>query len=95
MYQHFCRVPPQSLQIYYKGAYREMNRASDNYFVAFADGGAAFQLPTQIAITSILGDVVYDTLATSTPSVRLCHTYHKAPSLLSPQSGAQMIPCPG
>ena len=71
-----------------------MNRASDNYFVAFADGGAAFQLPTQVAITSILGDVVYDTLATSTPSVRLCHTYHKALPLL-PSSGAHMFLCPG
>ena len=64
-----CRVPPQSVSIMYNGAYVQMNRVSDNYFVAFADGGGAFQLPTSLQITSILGDTVYDTLSTSTPSV--------------------------
>ena len=68
---HLCRVPVQSVSIQYNGKFVEMNRASDNYFVAFAAGGSAFQLPTQLAISSVLGDVVYDTLATSTPSVSL------------------------
>lgn len=64
------RVPPLSVSIMYNGAYVQMNRVSDNYFTAFASGGGAFQLPTSLQITSILGDTVYDTLSTSTPSVQ-------------------------
>ena len=55
----------------YNGAYVEMDRVSDNYFNAFAAGGLAFNLPTSLQITSVLGDTVFDTLAVSTPSVSI------------------------
>jgi hypothetical protein len=71
---HLCRVPTQSVSIMYNGAYVQMDRVSDNYFTVNANGGAAFQLPTSLQITSILGDTVYDTLSTSTPSVSLHHS---------------------
>ena len=53
----------------YNGAYVEMNRVSDNYFTVFANGGLAFNLPTTLQITSVLGDTVFDTLSTNTPAV--------------------------
>lgn len=64
-------MPVLSVKIMYNGAYVEMNRVSDNYFNAFAAGGLAFNLPTSLQITSVLGDTVFDTLAVSTPSVSL------------------------
>ena len=57
------------MYISYNGGYAQMNRVSDNYFMLQADYGIAFSLPTTLLITSILGDQVQDTLATSTPSV--------------------------
>lgn len=47
-----------------------MNRVSDNYFTAFANSGQAFNFPTTLQVTSVLGDTVFDTVATSAPSVR-------------------------
>lgn len=58
-----------SVKIMYNGAYVEMDRVSDNYFTAFANGGQAFNLPTTLQITSVMGDTVFDTLAASAPSV--------------------------
>ena len=58
-----------SVKINYGGAYIEMNRVSDNYFTAFANGGQAFNLPTTLQITSVLGDTVFDTLSTNLPQV--------------------------
>lgn len=66
-----CRVPVLSVSIKYDGSFRQMDRVSDNYFVMFANGGQAFTLPTTVAITSVLNDTVYDTLATSSPTVSL------------------------
>ena len=65
-----------SVKIMYNGAYVEMNRVSDNYFNAFAAGGQAFNLPTTLQITSVLGDTVFDTLAVSTPSVSASEGQH-------------------
>lgn len=61
----------------YNGAYTEMDRVSDNYFTAFAAGGKAFNLPTTLQITSVMGDTVFDTLAASSPSVRIPYKHLK------------------
>ena len=65
-----CRVPVQSMQWFFSGTWYDMSRTSDNYFVIQAIGSQPLILPAQVKITSIFGDVVIDTVATSSFSVR-------------------------
>ena len=50
-----------------------MNRVGDNYFVIQAINDQALILPAQVKITSIFGDTVIDTVATSSPTVSFCY----------------------
>lgn len=63
------RVPVQSMQWFFSGTWYDMSRTSDNYFVIQAIGSQPLILPAQVKITSIFGDEVIDTVATSSFSV--------------------------
>ena len=63
------RVPVQSMQWFFSGTWYDMSRTSDNYFVIQAILSQPLILPAQVKITSIFGDEVIDTVATSTFSV--------------------------
>jgi expansin (peptidoglycan-binding protein) len=63
------RVPVLSVQWFFSGTWYDMNRVGDNYFVIQAINDQALILPAQVKITSIFGDTVIDTVATSSPTV--------------------------
>ena len=65
----WCRVPVLSVQWFFSGTWYDMNRVGDNYFVIQAINDQALILPAQVKITSIFGDTVIDTVATSSPTV--------------------------
>ena len=62
------------MQWFFSGTWYDMSRTGDNYFVIQAINSQPLILPAQIKVTSIFGDVVIDTVATSTPTVRLSPT---------------------
>lgn len=64
-----CRVPVQSVQWFFSGTWYDMSRTGDNYFVIQAINSQPLILPAQVKITSIFGDIVIDTVATSKPEV--------------------------
>ena len=66
---HHCRVPVQGVQWFFSGTWYDMSRSGDNYFIIQAINSQPLILPAQIKVTSIFGDVVIDTVATSTPEV--------------------------
>lgn len=66
-----CRVPISDVQWFFSGTWYDMSRTGDNYFVIQAINSQPLILPAQIKVTSIFGDVIIDTVATSTPTVRL------------------------
>ena len=59
------------MQWFFSGTWYDMSRTSDNYFVIQAILSQPLILPAQVKITSIFGDEVIDTVATSTFSVGL------------------------
>lgn len=68
------RVPVQAMQWFFSGTWYDMSRTGDNYFVIQAINSQPLILPAQVKITSIFGDEVIDTVATSSFSVsRLWH----------------------
>ena len=60
----------QGVQWFFSGTWYDMSRSGDNYFIIQAINSQPLILPAQIKVTSIFGDVVIDTVATSTPDVR-------------------------
>ena len=70
MDMHHCRVPVQGVQWFFSGTWYDMSRSGDNYFIIQAINSQPLILPAQIKVTSIFGDVVIDTVATSSPKVR-------------------------
>ena len=64
-----CRVPILAVQWFFSGTWYEMSRSSDNYFIMSPINEQALILPAQIKVTSIFGDTVIDTIATSTATV--------------------------
>ena len=62
------------MQWFFSGTWYDMSRTGDNYFVIQAINSQPLILPAQVKITSIFGDEVIDTVATSSFSVsRLWH----------------------
>ncbi len=60
------------MQWFFSGTWYDMSRTSDNYFVIQAINSQPLILPAQVKITSIFGDEVIDTVATSSFSVSIC-----------------------
>ena len=60
----------QGVQWFFSGTWYDMSRSGDNYFIIQAINSQPLILPAQIKVTSIFGDVVIDTVATSSPNVR-------------------------
>ncbi|CAK0762005.1 hypothetical protein CVIRNUC_002914 [Coccomyxa viridis] len=65
------RVPVQGVQWFFSGTWYDMSRSGDNYFIIQAINSQPLILPAQIKVTSIFGDVVIDTVATSSPNGRV------------------------
>lgn len=54
-----------------RGQWFPMARTADNYFSLSSPDGQAFEMPARVAIRSVFGDTVYDTVALSRPSGRV------------------------
>lgn len=58
------RVPPASVELSVNGQYAAMQRTIDNYFVLSSGTPVAF--PASVRVTSIMGDMVEDTIGAAT-----------------------------
>lgn len=80
-----CRVPVAGVQWFFSGTWYDMSRSGDNYFIIQAINSQPLILPAQIKVTSIFGDIVIDTVATSSPLVRTLLTPEQSPKAMTSQ----------